>query len=222
MEDNITSSDKKAGLQGIPWKDFLGGGYSLGKDDSVMGKGKSTFGKEADKSEPVRKSKRVPKRRVLDAEFGDDEEDDEIRYLEKLKISRVSAGHREDDEEPKKHRKLSVVSNIENSGGSRSAKEGKKKPGADTKSGDTDYEEEDESPSDGDLMGKNKKKKQPGKEPVDSPIDGKREITLTTRQRALQSSKETASTPGASLIEFPNGLPPAPSRSGFLHTFVLI
>lgn len=43
-------------------------------------------------------------------------------------------------------------------------------------------------------------------------MESKREITLTTRQRALQSSKDASSAPGSSLIEFPNGLPPAPSR----------
>ena len=42
--------------------------------------------------------------------------------------------------------------------------------------------------------------------------NSKREMTLTTRQRALQSSKD-ASASGANLIEFPNGLPPAPPRS---------
>uniref|UniRef100_A0A7N2N3J4 INO80 complex subunit B-like conserved region domain-containing protein n=1 Tax=Quercus lobata TaxID=97700 RepID=A0A7N2N3J4_QUELO len=41
-------------------------------------------------------------------------------------------------------------------------------------------------------------------------MDNKREMTLTTRQWALQSSKDSA--PGTSVIEFPNGLPPAPSR----------
>lgn len=181
-----------------------------------MGKvsGKNTSGREGDKSEPVRKSKRVPKRRVLDGEFGDEDEDDEIRYLEKLKISKISAGYRDDDEEPKKkHRKLSVVSNIENGGGSRSAKDGRKKPRSERVSGDTDHEEEDDSASDGELDGKKKKKQ--SKEPVDYLMDGKREITLTTRQRALQSSKDVSSSPGASLIEFPNGLPPAPPRSEF-------
>ncbi|EXB28578.1 hypothetical protein L484_009737 [Morus notabilis] len=210
-DEYISSSDKRSGLQGIPWKDFSRAGFSIRRDDSLMGKasGKSSSGREGDKSEPVRKSKRVPKRRVLDGDF-DDEEDDEIRYLEKLKTSKVAPGYREDDEEPsKKHRKLSVVSNIEIGGPSRSAKDGKKKLRLDRLSGDTDYEEDEES-SDGEIDGKKKRKKQ-RKETVDSLMDGKREMTLTTRQRALQSSKD-ASTSGTSLIEFPNGLPPAPPR----------
>lgn len=210
-DDNTFPSDKRSGLQGIPWKDFSRGGFSLGKDDSLMGKmsGKNATGREGDKSEPVRKSKRVPKKRLLDGDFGDDNEDDEIRYLEKLKTSKV-AGYKEDDEESsKKHRKLSAVSNIENIGSSRLAKDSKKKSRSDRLSVDTDYEEED-SISDGELDGKKKKQR---KEAVDSLIDSKREMTLTTRQRALQSSKDASSAPGASLIEFPNGLPPAPSRS---------
>ncbi|KAK7840674.1 hypothetical protein CFP56_041470 [Quercus suber] len=48
------------------------------------------------------------------------------------------------------------------------------------------------------------------KESVDSLMDNKREMTLIMRQWALQSSKDSAT--GTSVIEFPNGLPPAPSR----------
>lgn len=215
-DDNHFSLEKRSGLQGIPWKDFSRGGFSLGRDES-MGKmsGKGTAGK-GDKSEPVRKSRRVPKRRLLDEDFGDDDEDDEIRYLEKLKTSKVT-GYKEDEEESsKKHRKLSAVSNIEYIGSSRLGN-AKKKSKSDRVSGDTDYEEED-SVSDSELDGKKKKKQR--KENVDSLMDGKREMTLTTRQRALQSSKDASSAPGASFIEFPNGLPPAPSRSECLE-FVL-
>lgn len=60
-----------------------------------------------------------------------------------------------------------------------------------------------------------RKKKKQRKESVDVLMDSKREMTLTTRQRALQSSKD-ASASSSSLIEFPNGLPPAPPRSEHL------
>ncbi|KAK3194291.1 hypothetical protein Dsin_025601 [Dipteronia sinensis] len=203
--------DKRGGLQGIPWKDFSRGGFGFGKEDSVMGKGsgKNSSGKQGDQSGPVRKSKRVPKKRVLDGEF--DEEDDEIRYLEKLKSSKVSAGYREDDEESgTKHRKFSRVSNLENVGTSKSGIEEKKRSRPDRVSEDTDYEEDEELASDGEVEGNQKKKLK--KESVDSLMDNKREMTLTTRQRALQSSKDASAAPGSSLIEFPNGLPPAPSR----------
>ncbi|KAB2605092.1 hypothetical protein D8674_004809 [Pyrus ussuriensis x Pyrus communis] len=209
-DDNHSPLDKKRGLKGIPWKDFSRSGVSLGRDNYSMGRtaGKSTSGREGDRSESVRKSKRVPKRRVLDGDFGDEEEDDEIRYLEKLKISKVAAVYRDDDddESSRKHRKLSAVSNIDNAGASRLDKDLKRKSRTDRVSGDTDYEEEQDSLSDGELEGKKKQKK----EAVDSLMDGKKEMTLTTRQRALQSGKDAA--PGSSLIEFPDGLPPAPSR----------
>lgn len=203
LEEEHAISKKRAGLQGLPWKDFSRGGFSLGKEDSLMAK---ISGKQGDKSEPVRKSKRVPKRRVLDEEFGEDDEDDEIRYLEKLK-SKVTAGYKEDDEESSK--KLRKLSSMENIGSSRLAKDGKKSR-SDRALEDTDYEEEGLL-SDGELECNKKKQK---KESVDLLMDGKKEMTLTTRQRALQSSKDgSTSAPGGSLIEFPNGLPPAPSRS---------
>ncbi|KAK7269600.1 hypothetical protein RIF29_22333 [Crotalaria pallida] len=196
-----SSSDKRSGLQGLPWKDFSSGGFGLGKDESSMGKsGKSKFGKQGDKSESVWKSKRVPKRRVLDGEFSDD--DDEIRYLEKLKTSKVSAVYRDEERLSKKHKKLSSVSYMENAASSRSGKDGKTRFRSDRVHDDKDYEEEEETGSDDELEDKRKKKQR--KESVDVLMDSKREMNLMTRQRASASS--------ASLIEFPNGLPPAPSR----------
>ncbi|XVF22077.1 hypothetical protein REPUB_Repub12eG0142800 [Reevesia pubescens] len=211
--DGHSPPDKRNGLQGVPWKDFSKGGFSYGKEDSLMGKTsrKNISGKQGDQAGAVRKSRRVPKRRVLDGEFGEDDEDDEIRYLEKLKTSRISPSYKEDDDDSgKKQKKLSRVSNIENFGTSRTSKDEKRKYRSDRVSADTDYEEEDEPVSDSELEGKKKKKQR--KESVDVVLESKREVTLTTRQRALQSSKDTSSGPGSSLIEFPNGLPPAPSR----------
>lgn len=177
--------------------------------------GKNSSSKRGDKSEAVRKSKRVPKRRVLRGESSDEEEDDEIRYLEKLKTSKVSAVYR-DDEVSKKHRKLSSVSNMENAASSRLSKDDTKKSRSDRIKEDIDYEEEEETGSDGEHN--DRKKKRQRKESVDVLMDSKKEITLTTRQRALQSSKDPSAS-GSSLIEFPNGLPPAPSRSENLFPY---
>ncbi|XP_022770802.1 calponin homology domain-containing protein DDB_G0272472-like [Durio zibethinus] len=212
-DDVHSPLDKRTGLQGVPWKDFSKGGFSFGKEDSLMGKtsGKNISGKREDQAGLVRKSKRVPKRRVLDGEFGEDDGDDEIRYLEKLKTSKIGPAYNEDeDESAKKQKKLSRVSNIENFGTSRSSKDEKRKHRSDRVSEDTDYEEEDELVSGSELEDKKKKKQR--KESVDALMESKREITLTTRQRALQSSKDASSAPSSSLIEFPNGLPPPPSR----------
>ncbi|KAK6941094.1 INO80 complex subunit B-like conserved region [Dillenia turbinata] len=228
LQENLEDShsppprDKRSGLQGIPWKDFSKGGFTLGKEDSLMGRtsAKNTSGKDGDKQgdklEPLRKSKRIPKKRVLDRAFEDDDDDDEIRYLEKLKTSKISSGYVDDDEESGRiQRKFSRVSKIgaidtkydgssEDIRSSWSGKDGKRKPRSDKVYEDADYEEEDGTLSDGEADGKKKKKQK--KESLDTLMESKREMTLTTRQRALQSGKDTG------LIEFPNGLPPAPPR----------
>ncbi|XP_012082909.1 uncharacterized protein LOC105642632 isoform X2 [Jatropha curcas] len=207
QEDN-SILDKRSGLQGVPWKDFSKGGFILGKDSTSMGRisGKNTSGKQGEKSEPVRKSKRVPKRRVLDGDIGEEYEDDEIRYLEKLKTPKIAAAYKDYEESSTKQQKLLSVEKV---GASSSVKDGKKKSTLERASEDTDYEDEEDLASEGEVEG-NKKKKQK-RESVDALMDSKREMTLTTRQRALQSSKD-GSAPGSNLIEFPNGLPPAPSR----------
>ncbi|XP_042517871.1 nucleolar protein dao-5-like [Macadamia integrifolia] len=218
--------EKSSGLQGIPWKDFSRSGFSLGKrDDSSKGKMSEDSGRHTDKSEPVRKSKRVPKRRVLDDAFDEDAEDEEIRYLERLKTSKSTADYGaeyEDDEDEgsRKHKRILKVSNskvfngeydedVEEYGSSRSGKDGKKKSRLDRVSEDTDYVDEEEPASDGEPEAKRKKLR---KESVDTLMESKKETSLTTRQRAMQSGKDVTSGTGASLIEFPNGLPPAPPR----------
>ncbi|KAA8545254.1 hypothetical protein F0562_020038 [Nyssa sinensis] len=159
-EDRSPSPDKGSGLHGVPWKDFSRSGFSVRKVDSSRGKmtEESVSIKQSDKHEPVRKSKRVPKRRLLDGAFDDgDDDDEEIRYLEKLKTTKVATDYgaeNEDEDEvgSKKQRKISRVLKKNVDGGykvdegdyglSRSGKEGKK-----SRSGryeDTDYVEEEE------------------------------------------------------------------------------
>ncbi|CAN4113392.1 unnamed protein product [Withania somnifera] len=199
--------EKKSGLQGIMLRDSPKGSFTAGKGD--MGKTPMTnaFGKGGDKSDPTRKSKRVPKRRVSEW-FDEDEKDDEIRYLEKLKTSRIS-GYKDFEDELNNKRSHSRVSKVckyekdENMG--RSRKDGRKK--SEQGSEDTEVEE---LLSDGEPEGKKKQKQR--KESSDSSIDTMRgEMTLTTRQRALLSSKDS-SVSSVSQIEYPNGLPPAPPR----------
>ncbi|KAL9227638.1 hypothetical protein vseg_003306 [Gypsophila vaccaria] len=208
--DDLPHRRKRSGLQGIPWKDFSSAGFSLGRRESPMtkGAGKSGSGKQGKKPDSARRSRRASKKRTSDG-FDDDEDDDEIRYLEKLKNARLSSGLGEYDEESsRKHRRLSKFSgespqNLEGSSSSKSgtmAKDGKKR----SSSVDTDYEEDEDILSDGEPD--SRKKKRARRELVDSPVEPKRELTLTTRQRALQSSAT-----GGSVVEFPNGLPPATS-----------
>ncbi|XP_042492480.1 nucleolar protein dao-5-like [Macadamia integrifolia] len=225
-DDNSPPPEKAGGLQGVPWSNFSRGGFSLGKkEDSSKGKIYEDSGKQTDKSEPVRKSKRVPKRRVLDDTFDDSDDDEEIRYLERLKTSKSTTSYGaeyedgDDDEASKKQKRILKVSksrvvdgeydeDMEEYGSSRSGKDSKKSR-SDRVSEDTDYFEEEEPASDGEPEAKRKKQR---KESVDTLMESKKEISLTTRQRALQSGKDVSSGTGASLIEFPNGLPPAPPR----------
>lgn len=149
-------------------------------------------------SEPVRKSKRVLKKRVLDGE-SDEEEDDEIRYLERLKRSKAGVSnltgpefYQRDAMPNKKNLKTSKI----------------RKVCYEEDNEDTDYVEEEE--EHGSDVGSETKRRN------DKPLvfnDGRKEMTLTTRQRALQSSKDGSGGNGSSLIEFPDGLPPAPPRS---------
>lgn len=216
--DHSPSRDKKAGLQGIPWKDFSKVGFSLGREESSMkGGGKNSSVKQGDKSDSARKSRRASKKRAVDG-FDDDDDDDEIRYLEKLKNAKFFTGLGEDDEESsRKHRRLSKFSgnlsqNSEVGTSSRLGKDGKKR----SPSVDTDYDEAEDLASDGEP--ESKKKKKAKKEPVEALVEPKQELTLTTRQRALQSGRD-ASAPGGIVVEFPNGLPPAPPRSMFFSFF---
>lgn len=202
-------SEKKSGLQGIMSRDSPKGSFAASKGDMGKTPMMNAFGKGGDKSDPTRKSKRVPKRRVSEW-FDEDEKDDEIRYLEKLKTSKMS-GYRDFEEELTNKRSLSRVSKVckyekdENVG--RSRKDGRKK--SEQGSEDTAYEIE-ELLSDGEPEGKKKQKQR--KESSDSSNDTMRgEMTLTTRQRALLSSKDSSAS-SVSQIEYPNGLPPAPPR----------
>ncbi|KAL5565898.1 hypothetical protein UlMin_029062 [Ulmus minor] len=216
-DDNRSfTSERGTRVRGGSWKEST----------NVSNAGKADFLEEEkmENNEPVRKSKRVPRRRFLDEAYDDELEDnEEIRYLEKLRSSKIASDYSLEDEddderESRKQKKISKVlkrnsdsrydAGVEIYGLSRSGKETKK-----TRSGrvfdDTDYVEEDESISDDEPNGRRKK---PRKECVDSIVDHKKEMTVTTRQRALQTGKDVYSSLGASLIEFPNGLPPAPPR----------
>lgn len=205
-------------LRGVPWKDFSKTGFSFGKVDSsrVNAPGKS-----------VRKSLNhgrlsKTKSRYLSDEFydveDDDEDDDEIRYLQKLKSSKIASSDSTDHDEPrgKKLRKISRVmerKNDDNSLGlaeydsSRPSKESKKSRSLRAFE-DTDYMEE-ESVSDVEIELKNKK---PIKEQVDVAEYSKTESSITTRRRAILTGRDGSTGLGAGPIQFPDGLPPAPPR----------
>lgn len=195
---NHSLPNKGVGLRGVPWKDFSIG-FNLGKDSS---RGKV---KHEEKSDVVRKSKRIPKRRMVDV-VSDDAEDDEIRYLEKLKTIKVVSGNKDVEQEPSK-KSQRAFKNLKDVRSPVSSKDNKN-PRSHEVSEDIDYEEEEDPTSDGEL--EDRKRKKHKKESIQLLMEGKREVTLTTRQRALQLGKDASG--AASTIEFPNGLPAAPPR----------
>ncbi|KAF4354006.1 hypothetical protein G4B88_011169 [Cannabis sativa] len=196
---------------------------NAGKDDSP-GPEDNIYAKEIGKYEPVYKSKRVTRRRFIDDAL-DEEEDNslEVQYLEKLRTSRTASDYDEeykDDEErdSRKHRRISKVLkrssdrqydlDMGDYGSSRLRRDAKKSRSGRI-SDDTDYVEEEYSISDDEP---NSKRRKPRRESINSIVDNKKEMTVTTRQRALQTGKDVSSSLDANLIEFPNGLPPAPPR----------
>lgn len=164
-------------------KDLSTIGSSFGKGYSVKGKASGDNILMNETQEPIRKSKRVPKRRSLDVGFdGEDDEDEELRYLEKLSASKVAARYEDG------------VAGIG------------REQGVDM---DKNYMEEEEPSSEEEPASKIKKL-----DKVHIPlVEGRNESIPTTRNRALQSGKDMSPGSGASFIEFPNGLPPAPSKS---------
>ncbi|KAJ6838318.1 titin-like protein [Iris pallida] len=219
-DDDNTSREKGDGVQGVSWRDNNGGGFPRVSKDGSRGKAseEGLSGKQVPFSEPVRKSKRVPKRRVLDGALDEGHNDNEIRYLEKLKTAKISTDFipefEDDGGESVKKKNILKVPKCRKTGydvdedysSSRSARENRRRLRAGRGSDDTDYIDEEEPGSDDEIDPKGKKQK---KECVDTSTDAIIQHH-TTRQRAFQSGKDASS--GASLIEFPNGLPPAPPR----------
>lgn len=198
MQDNIDSSqssapDKGKGLQGVTWKDFS-------RSVSVNG---------IHKSEPVRKSKRVPKRRMLDMGFNDEDEDEdeEIRYLGKLNASKVAGDYEGEDKDD-----TAAAYNSPSL-----SKDSKKKSRSGKVYEDKDYMEDEEPTSDDEPEAKRKRLR---KESLDSLVEGRKEMAFTTRRQALLSGKDVFSGSDAGLVELSNGLPPAPAKSKlYIYSF---
>ncbi|KAG2317041.1 hypothetical protein Bca4012_067936 [Brassica carinata] len=165
---------------------------SLDKADSCNDSRTSTY--------PIRKSNRISKRRVQDEELGglDDDDDQEIQFLRRVRMAKAVAVEEEEDEErDRKHKKLSKVmkQNVEYPprGVGTSDKSGKK-----DKTGKAFDEEEGLSDAEVELGNKSGRARR-----REGLSELKTEMTVTTRRRAGHSGN---------LIEFPRGLPPAPPR----------
>lgn len=206
----------------MPWKDFSKTGFTLGKGDSFGADIPAESVKQALKHDRSSKNKSISKKFSGDEVYDeDDEDDDEIRYLQKLKTSRIASYDNTEYEDgtirAKKLRKISRVMDrdiedpslgIGGYGSSRSVKESKKSRYARSYE-DTDYSDDEDSISDGETENKNKKQR---KAPNDV-AEYSKESSITTRRRATLSGREASPGLGSKSIQFPDGLPPAPPRS---------
>lgn len=153
----------------------------------------------------------------MDAALEDSDEDDEIRYLQRIKSSKIATYHNPESGDDKegggvnswvtwKGSRRSTVYHSDAVYGlsSRSTRESWRKSVPGKGSSDADYVVQEE------LQSKRKKQK---KESVNSSADGVIE-PLTTRQRGVRGD-------GSSSIEFPNGLSFASSKSKDAVTFII-
>lgn len=203
----------------MPWKDFSRTGFGLGKVEAS----EVDIQEESFKQALPSKSKSMTKRYSADEAYDEDEEDDEIRYLQKLKTSRIASFDCTEYEDETRVKKLQKISRVMDRtvdtyylgtgdyDSSRSVKESKK-----SRSGrayeDTEYRLDEESASDGEI--KHKKKKQ-------NVSEYSKESTITTRRRAILTSRDISPASGSSPIQFPDGLPPVPPRSENCLMFAL-
>lgn len=210
QSSDVTRPRQQRLCQGNPWKDISGSNFFCEAMENPMGKESEEI------PGPVRKSKRAPKRRALYSTF-DDHGNDGVRSFEMLRSSNLAASYvqpsGDDNEGSTKKLRISNISktrkavySVDEDYGlpSRSANKNKNKSACGSEFNDTYYAEKEGeysySPEESDR--KNQKKLS-----VDS-IDSTLELP-TTRRRSLQLGKDVSS---SSLIEFPNGLPPAPPR----------
>lgn len=213
---------------------------SIAKMDTHHAK-EITSGKQAEMTnnvvagQPVRKSTRIPKKRILDGEHDEDDDGEEAsqRKISRNTKKRVPVGEYEEDEEghetsqrrslrmPKKRVVDAEYDEDDEEDEMQQHKRRLKRSKYERDSEDL-YQEDDEEEAasadedaeiivDAELEGK-KKRNRRKQEVGNSTFDDKKEAPLTARQRAMQSCKDVDSEVGANLIEFPEGLPQTSQR----------
>lgn len=213
MQDDVGGgpfcSDGENGF-GVKRKDHLKVDSSSRKEYSSKGK---IFRESAPMdNEPVRKSKRVPKRCILDANE-DDDEDKEIRFLGRLSASKVARSERI---------QMNDDFHGDANGEYKSSRLGKdriNKSRSEKKYKDKDYLEEEELASDDEPEPNGKKLK---KKSLCLPLQGWKESPPTTRNRALQSGKDILTGSGSGFHELATDLLPAPSKSAHLLSLFIV
>jgi hypothetical protein len=196
--NHVDPLDKGNGLK-FKCKDFSKTGSSFGKEYST--RGMTSKGSLSLSYEPVRKSNRVPKRRVLDVGVNDnDDEDEEIRYLGKLNAPKMPEDYEDE--------KISQVADgmygdsVEYYGSPRSGKYGRMKSRSEKVYQDKDYvEEEKQATLDVEFEYEEKKLKNGS---LDLFVEGRNVSTPTTRNRAFQSGKGILSGSGLGITDLSN------------------
>ncbi|KAL6193658.1 hypothetical protein ACLB2K_034742 [Fragaria x ananassa] len=203
----ICSSDQGKGI-GVKRKYSLKFDSALRKEypskDEISGESVPEDGK------PARKSKRIHERRVLDVGLSEDgNEDDEIRFLERLNASKVALSKRSQMDG-------AHGGDIGNRKLPRLQKHGGKKLRSEKKYEDKDYlgeeedeEEEEELTSDDELQSNRKTLKRGS---LSLLLEGPQKSTPTTRNRALQSGIDVLTVSGSSVVNLANHLLPASSK----------
>ncbi|GER49456.1 HIT zinc finger [Striga asiatica] len=198
--------DQKVSLRGLPWKDFSRTGFSFRKMGSLGVDVIEDSVKLAKKHSRPSISK---SNKFLTDELYDEEEDDEIRYLKKLKATRsvsYDSAEYEEENRGKKLRKISKV--MERHIPDIDSVKGRKSLRPVRASEDYDYVEEDELVSDGETENKNKKQR---KEQI-GVVEYSNKSSITTRRKAILTSRDMSLGVHFSSIQFPDGLPPVPPR----------
>lgn len=194
--NRVYPSNKGNGLK-VKWKNFSKTGSSFGEE--YYSRGRTAEGSLSVIYEPARKSKRVPKRRLLDLGVDDNNDDEEIRYLGRLNASKISEDY--EDEESSQLVDGMYGGDVEYYGSPRSVKDGRKKSRVETVYEDGDYVEQDKEASlDNELKYKRLKRGS-----LDLFVEGRNVSVPTTRNRALQSGKDVLSGSGVGLTDFSNG-----------------
>lgn len=160
-------------------------------------------------NEPVRKSKRAPKRSALDAGFNeDDDEDEEIRFLGRLSASKVARSERI---------QMDVRFHGDDSGEYKSSRlrtASKNRSRSEKMHEDRDYlgEDDEEELTSDDEPEPNGKKLKTGS--LSLLLEGRKESTLTTRNRTLQPGKHIL--PGSGFLDIASDLLSVPSKSAHI------
>ncbi|KAG6726300.1 hypothetical protein I3843_02G062500 [Carya illinoinensis] len=205
LQDNIDGNHvgKGNGLK-VKRKDFSQIHCNYRKEFTSRG---MTSGGSPSIYEPVRKSKRVPKRRVLDLAIeGNDDEDEELRYLGRLNASQISEDY--EDEKCSQIADAMYGDNVEYYGSPRSGTDGRQQLRSENSYEDNEYKEEEKrATSDVELECPGKKLKRGS---LDLLFQGRNVSIPITRNRALQSGEDVLSGSGVCHTDLSNC---APSRT---------